>query len=222
MEDKSEIMRHIHPIQPISLIILIVVLIYYKRKTAAPVDGPKQSGGAKPRPAVSQPVKPEESAETIYRNLRREALATTVDKLALGRTYASDEPYGLLMEMEISGSVVTLVCFATGDASLYYRTGGGMVGGSAHETVRKAAVELVVQAREALPRMIQAGGHPLPGPGKVRFYALTSKGVYTTETDRESLADSESALGPLFYSGQEVVTQMRLVQEQKSRKAVGA
>jgi hypothetical protein len=215
-------MRHIHPIQPISLIILIVVLIYYKRKTAAPVEGGKPSGGASSRAAVSQPVKPEESAETVYRNLRREALATTVDKLALGRTYASDEPYGLLMEMEISGSVVTLVCFATGDASLYYRTGGGMVGGSAHETVRKAAVELVVQARETLPRMIQAGGHPLPGPGKVRFYVLTPKGIYTTETDRESLADPESPFALLYYSGQDVVAKMRLVQEQKSRKTVGA
>ncbi|MFP5286459.1 MAG: hypothetical protein ACLGI9_12030 [Thermoanaerobaculia bacterium] len=214
-------MRHIHPIQPIALIILIVVLIYYKRKTAAPADGAKPGGEAKPRSTVSQPVKPEESAETIFKNLRREALATTADKLVLGRTYAADEPYGLLMEMEISGSVVTLVCFATGDASVYYRTGGGMVGGSAHETVRKAAVELVLQTRAALPRMIQAGGHPLPGPGKVRFYALTPKGVYTTETDRESLADPESPLGPLFYSGQEVVTQMRLVQEKKSQRAVG-
>lgn len=220
-------MRHIHPIQPISLIILIVVLIYFKRKTAAPVDGVKPGGGAKPRPAVTQTAKPEakpeESAETVFKNLRREALATTADRLALGRVYASDEPYGLLMEMEISGSVVTLVCFATGDASLYYRTGGGMVGGIAHETVRKAAVELVGQARAALSRMIQAGGHPLPGPGKVRFYALTPKGVYTTETDRESLADPESPLGSLYYSGQEVVTRMRQVQEQKSQKVpVGA
>lgn len=211
-------MRHIHPIQPISLIIMIVVLIYYKRKTAQKGGGAREARKAEPRAAVTQPAKPEESAETIFKGLRREALATTADKLNLGREYAADEPYGLLMEMEISGSVVTLVCFATGDASVYYRTGGGMVGGIAHEKVRKAAADFVLQAREALPRMIQAGGHPLPGPGKVRFYALTPKGVYTTETDRETLADPESPLAHLYYSGQDVVARMRLVQEERAQK----
>ena len=42
---------------------------------------------------------------------------------------------------------MTLACFGDGDASLFYKTGGGMVGGIGHESVRKAAKELTVLAR---------------------------------------------------------------------------
>ena len=116
---------------------------------------------------------------------------------------------------------VTLACFATGDASVYYRTGGGMVGGIGHENVRNIAKEFVDQARTVLPRMIQPNGYPLPGNDRIRFYALTAKGPYTVEADRETLADPESDLAPLYYTGQEVVSQMRQVQEQKSKAAAG-
>lgn len=218
-------MEHIHPIQWILLIVMVAALIYYKKKMAPPKDTPALGGGGAPRPAVSQkakPEKPEESAETVYKDLRKKALETTRSRLALPEGFPQDAPHGLLMEMAMPGSsVVTLACFATGDASVYYRTGGGMVGGIGHENVRTVAKEFVDQARAVLPRMIQPNGYPLPGTDKVRFYALTAKGPYTIEADRETLADPESDLAPLYYTGQEVVSQMRQVQEQKSKTAAG-
>ena len=48
---------------------------------------------------------------------------------------------------------------------------------------------------------------------------LTPRGVFTTETDREALGEPGSELAPLFYSGQEVVTQMRQVQEQRDMRS---
>jgi hypothetical protein len=50
----------------------------------------------------------------------------------------------------------------------------------------------------------------------VRFYALTPRGTFTTETDRETLGESQSELSALFSSGQEVVAQMRQVQAQRA------
>jgi hypothetical protein len=123
------------------------------------------------------------------------------------------------MEMSIASSVVTLACFGSGDASVFYQTGGGMVGGISHEPVRKAAKEFVAQAQKALPRMKKTTEYPLPSPDSVRFYVLTPKGVFTTETSRQALSDSQNALSTLFYSGQEVVSQMRQVQE--DRRAEG-
>jgi hypothetical protein len=220
-------MEHIHPIQWILLIGMVAALVYYKKKMAPPKDPPTLGYGAS-RPAVSQkakpekPQKPEESAETIYKELRKKALETTRSRLALPEGFPEDAPHGLLMEMAMPGSsVVTLACFATGDASVYYRTGGGMVGGIGHENVRNIAREFVDQARTVLPRMIQPNGYPLPGNDRIRFYALTAKGPYTVEADRETLADPESDLAPLYYTGQEVVSQMRQVQEQKSQASAG-
>ena len=214
-------MQHIHPIQWILLIAAIAGLIWYRRKNAPPKSA---DGGIQPRTSVTQkanPEKPEESAETIYKDLRRKALETPRSRLALPEGFPEDAPHGLLMEIGISGSVMTLACFATGDASVYYRTGGGMVGGIGHEAVRNVAKDFVSQAITVLPKMIQPNGFPLPGNDRVRFYALTAKGPYTIETDREALADPESELAPLYYTGQEVVAEMRLVQEQKAQATAG-
>ena len=217
-------MEHIHPIQWILLIGTVAALVWYRRKNAPP-GAAKWSFGGEPRAPVSQKAKPEQpeaSAETIYKELRKKALETPRSRLALPEGFPEDAPHGLLMEIGMAGSsVVTLACFATGDASVYYRTGGGMRGGIGHETVRNVAKDFVSQAITILPRMIQPNGYPLPGADKVRFYALTAKGTYTIETDRESLADPESELAPVYYTGQEVVAEMRLIQEQKSQAAAG-
>jgi hypothetical protein len=147
---------------------------------------------------------------------RSQALATKPQNLGL--ELKGNEVYGLLMEMGIQISVVTLVCFVDGDANVYYKSGGGMIGGISHENVRNAAKAFVARAPRTLPKMVKITDFPLPGPDKVRFYALTPQGVFTTETNRQALANAKSELGALFYSGQEVVTQMRQVQEQKQEE----
>ena len=209
-------MRHIHPLQPISMIILILVFLYLRKKKQAATAA--KAGPVTARPAVVKTVKPEQPPEVVYANLRRKALAATPEIVGMSGSLQEDEPYGALMEMGISDSVVTLVCFADGEASLYYKSGGGMVGGSSHDSVRKAAKEFTGLAHKALPQMTSApgGDHPLPSDDKVRFYALTPQGIFTTETDRQALAEPGNPLSALFYGGQEVVTKMRQVQAQRA------
>lgn len=208
-------MRHIHPIQVILLIVFIAAFWYYKKKNAPQGSGAAAAPGAGSRPAATRPAKVEEPPEAVYARLRKRALDKVPANFVLGGN--EDEPYGALMEMVISDSAVTLACFADGDAGLYYQSGGGMVGGGAHESVRKAAKDFLTLAGKAVPRMIKTANHPLPAPGRVRFYVLTPKGILTTETDREALGEeSRSELSALFYSGQEVVAQMRQVQAQKT------
>jgi hypothetical protein len=151
--------------------------------------------------------------------LRQESIETPAASLGLSGELKPNEPYGILMEMGVPNSVVTLACFANGDARLYYKTGGGMVGGISHEKVRKAAQEFSSLARKALPRMSRVTSYPVPHEDRVRFYVLTPRGVFTTETDREVLGEPGNELAPLFYSGQEVVTQMRQVQEQRDMRS---
>ena len=211
-------MRHIHPIQIILVIALAVGLWYVKRKPGQKFPGmaaPGASGSDSraARPAVAKVVKP---PEEVYMNLRQEALAKDPQRLGLPGDLKADEPYGVLMEMGIPNSVVTLACFADGDAGIYYKTGGGMKGGIAHESVRKAAKEFIALSQKTLPRMIKTTSHPLPDTEKVRFYVLTPKGTFTTEAHRQALGGAQTDLSALFYSGQEVVAQMRQAQEQKA------
>jgi hypothetical protein len=215
-------MDKIHPLQPIGVIILIIVLIYVRRQKTAQAQQALKADG--PRSAVvrERVVKPAEPPEVVHANLRRQALETTPDRLNLPGHLKDDEPYGLLMEMVIGDSVVTLACFGDGNASLYYQSGGGMVGGIAHESVRKAAQECIAMTRQAFPRMSPTDSYPLPGAEEVRFYALTPRGVFTAGADRHELAEVSDELSVLFASGREVVTRMRQVQEQKAQAAPAA
>lgn len=210
-------MEHIQPWQVAATLILIGVLVYMRRDKLAKWFGSRPSasigGGAK---AGAQK---RETVEEAFQRLRRQALATDPRTLPLAGELKPDTAFGALMEMEVASSVVTLACLADGDARLLYRTGGGMIGGGVHENVRKAAKEFVALAQRALPNMTRTADYPLPAAGRVRFYALTPRGVFTTETDRQVLGNARSTLAALFYSGQEVVTQMREIQEQRSREA---
>ncbi len=216
---------HVYPIEVIAMVLLGAALWYF-RKSQKAQQGPgagKDTGKDAGKPsfpgfgAKKPATKVKETPEEMYMSLRQQALATTADNLALAVPLKPNDPWGALMEMAIPSSVVTLACFADGDARFYYKTGGGMVGGVSHEKVRKASLEFLTAARKALTKMRRTAEFPLPEPDKIRFYVLTSRGVYTTETYRDDLGEGESELSALFASGQEVVAQMREVQEQKSQ-----
>ena len=193
---------HIYPWEVIIVIALVAIVVYVRRQQALRSGAitPKRKGG-------------KETPEDAYMRLRYQALTTIAARLGLPGELKPNDPYGVIMEMGIPKSVVTLAAFADGDARLYYKTGGGMVGGISHQTVRQAAQEFVGLSRKVLGRMTKTTEYPLPEPDRVRFYVLTPRGVFTTETDRQRLGETASDLSTLFRSGQEVVTQMRQVQE---------
>ena len=211
-------------LDPFRLIPLIVLAVAYwyirkKKKEAKAAQGPapaKKGAPGAPRPAVERPAKPADPPEVVYANLRKRAFETSPQSLGQAGDVREDEAYGVIMEMGISDSVLTLACFADGDAGLYYQSGGGMKGGGAHENIRRAAKGVVGLVQPALSQMTPSTGQPpLPEPGKVCFHALTPKGILSAEMDREELGESEGPFRALFYSGQEVVAQMRQVQAQK-------
>jgi hypothetical protein len=208
---------HIDPFRVLVTIVLIAALWYIrKKKKEAQGPAPKKSGSAAPRAAVERPVKRADPPEVVYANLRKRAFETSPQSLGSAGDVHETEAYGVIMEMGISDSVLTLACFADGDAGLYYQSGGGMKGGGAHENVRRAAKAFVALVQQALPQMSPSASQPLPEAGKVCFHALTPKGILTAEVDREALGESQGPFKSLFYSGQDVVAQMRQVQAQKA------
>ncbi len=121
------------------------------------------------------------------------------------------------MEMGRPQAVVTLVSLADGTTSLYFSNGGGILGGGEHAPVAQASKAFVSSAEPYLPAMAPAPAFPLPLPavGEVKFYVLTFEGIFTAEAGEQELGNRQHALSPLFYHGQAVLTQIRLMQEQK-------
>jgi hypothetical protein len=149
--------------------------------------------------------------DDVFIHLRKQVFETSPASIGIVIEPDSTEPWGILMEMGYPKGVATLASFATGDASLYFSTGGGVIGGFAHESVNSAAKHFVSAARRYADRMETTTSHPLPGPGRVRFYVLMPQGVLTAEANEKDLGKHRDDLSPLFYAGHDVITKLRTV-----------
>ena len=115
------------------------------------------------------------------------------------------------MELGVQNGTATLTSFVDGNASIYFSSGGGIIGGFAHQNVHNAAVQFVTEATKFLNVMSRVNDFPLPIIGNISFYALTDKGVLTITANEKQLQDKKAAIWPLYYLGQNVITQLRTI-----------
>ncbi len=121
--------------------------------------------------------------------------------------------WGAVMEMGNGDGVASLVCLADGTSSLYVSTGGGMIGGGAHEAVVHANQVFLDMTQTHLAGMTQGLDHALPAAGRVIIRALTYDGPFTFEAAEDDLGYGRSPLSQVFYAAHGVLTELRLVQE---------
>jgi len=156
------------------------------------------------------------SGSEAYEGLRTVALHVTPDDIGLKADPAQVVAYGVLMEMGREKAVVTLVSFISGDASLYFSTGGGIIGGVGHENVRTAASAFVRGSAQFIERMVPTDSFPTPPTGMTRFYVLTTKGIRTVEFRDDDLSNQRSDFTPLYVKGHEVIGQLRILMERRN------
>jgi hypothetical protein len=131
----------------------------------------------------------------------------------LGLTPVGDAPYVAVMEVVFPGAVVSVVTAATGDASLYYSSGGGVIGGIGHEAVRKAAIAFVTATGDHQASFSPTSNLSHPTEGQVRFFVRTAAGIRSATGDETDLRAGRGPLAPLYARGQDVITQLRLMSE---------
>jgi hypothetical protein len=115
------------------------------------------------------------------------------------------------MDMGLADGTATLLSMSDGTASLYLSTGGGIIGGGGHESVRCVAAAFVRLAGRQQAHMEITEEFPLPSAGRIAFYVLTDSGVFTGEADEATLVEKTHTFSPLFYAGHDVLTQLRLI-----------
>jgi len=157
------------------------------------------------------------SPSEVYTGLRNQFFAGSPSSIGITRTLQDNEPWAILMERNFPGATVTLLSAANGDASVYFSTGGGFLGGIGQEKVNAAAQRFVALAQHYTNRMHPTTSYPLPGAGKVSFYVRTPQNVLTVEVDEQALLDGSSEFAPLFAAGDDVITEFRLASEQQEK-----
>jgi hypothetical protein len=146
-----------------------------------------------------------------YHGLRRLALGLTAE--SLGSACPPDAPVvALLMESGLSGGVATLVGVIDGTTSLYYSTGGGVIGAGTRSGVSAATERWLQTCGALLGHLSPIQDAVLPDEGMAQFVAVTPGGLLAAGAPLAHLGERRHVLSPLFYAGHDVITQIRLTQ----------
>lgn len=153
--------------------------------------------------------KPTPDPADTMRELRQRALTAGAEEL---ENPPDAEVLVALMEMGYAKATASLVAFADGTTSLYFSSGGGIIGAGDHPPVRAAASAFLSMAAEAMDQFSDADETPLPARGHVRFYLRTLRGTLMADGLEEDLGFGRHPLSELFHSGHQVITAIRATQ----------
>jgi hypothetical protein len=158
----------------------------------------------------------------VYRDLRNRALHVTTAELGLAPD--PEAPiHAVIMETGDQGAVSTFACFRDGTVSLYSSTGGGVIGGGQHESVRNACFEMLAITNEYAQAFIaacqQVSNFALPGDGEVFFYLITSDAVYQAQCMEDALSEQRDPFSALFNNCHAVMTEVRQIEEKRRERS---
>ena len=158
-------------------------------------------GGAAPRPPEENP----------YLALRQRALDVTAEALQLAPAPAAGAVFGVLMEYRVSDTIVSLVTFTDGSASLYFSTGGGVIGGGEHPSVRDVVVRFIQFSGQFLRHATPAPDTQPPAAGQLQFlFKLHPGALHRIAAAETAMQAGGHPASPLYLASQDVITQLRL------------
>lgn len=155
--------------------------------------------------------------ENPYEGLRNLALNFKPEDLQLSLPAGKITVYGIVMDWGIPEGAVTMTSFMNGDASLYFSSGGGLLGGGQHQKISNAAKQFVSLAQNFLGKATRTENKPLPQNNEIKFYLITNKGIYVGQDTMENFEGKTSDWLPLYKKAHEVLTELRLVYQEREK-----
>ena len=170
---------------------------------------------------VANAGSPNSEPADLMANMRAMALAIRPSDVGLEPADFAHRPWGVVMETGLEGGAVySLAVIADGSTSLYFSTGGGIIGSGQQPNVRMASKSMLEVASKYQVHMKPTSTTPLPKPGQVQFFLLTSKGTLVYSADEQQLGNNRDRFADLFHAGHTVIGQVRLAQEARAKEQV--
>ena len=146
-----------------------------------------------------------------YEEFRNKAFKVTPVDLELDLPLSDTTVYGVIIDWPIQTNVATIVVFSTGDASVYLKSGQIFIGGFAYPSIQSLAKEMISGAQKLLSETGKADSYALPDSSLVKFSFLTNNGIYVHHETEESIDRNQSQWTTLFYKGNQIITEYRLI-----------
>lgn len=121
--------------------------------------------------------------------------------------------FGLIHEFWQRGVLVTLAAFRTGDLSLYFSSGGGILGGIQHKEVAELVRKTIPLLGPLTPQLERSDEIEPPEPGEITFTILTTDGRFRSRLDAMPERNRENANFQLLALSQGLITKLREASE---------
>ena len=145
-------------------------------------------------------------------DLRSRLLASTAADYHIVPTSELPHVWAVLMEMPVAKGVASLVAVADGSTSMYFSTGGGIIGGGERDANRK----LLLAVEKLLAGFVAKDAPTKVLPNAISFVVLTFEGIRVARDTEERLKTKTSPLWPIFYLGHGVITSLRTATETRA------
>jgi len=156
----------------------------------------------------------------LMREMRLKILNASPSDFGLTQTEEFPHVWGLVMDWPLPAGIMTLVCFTTGDASIYTTTSFGLLGGIAHESVRTAAKNAIKVAQQYYKDATQTKEYPYPANNQVHFYLVCYDEIRMIVADLEAVSRTGDKSSGLYTAAQGVITRLRLIAQPEMEKRV--
>jgi hypothetical protein len=153
------------------------------------------------------------AGEQIAEGLRSQVLDLDPAEAGLDRFSTGRRVWGALLETGYPNGIATLVSLVDGTTSLYVSTGGGIIGGGAHDRVVAATQSFLTAVEDHLDLLSPDPGSDAPVEGRVIIRALTYQGRFRAEAAEDDLGHGRHPLSAVFYAGHGVLTELRTIDQ---------
>ena len=123
----------------------------------------------------------------------------------------------LIMETVHADVITSLIVFADGSVNLYKNDGESIVGAEEYRQVKVQGEALLQLMNDALQGLTKTTIYPLPKNNSVRFYAVTQKGVLTSEVMQEKLLSNQHILSAVFQAGKRLMAYVKAAGEYQKK-----
>lgn len=194
----------------LSLLVLLQIACQPSGDDAKPPKPKPEASAQEPARTPSPEPEGDPQSPEMSAGLRHMALTLTPDQIEVTAPAAGRGVWGSVTDFGTPQGTATLVTFLDGSTSLYYSTGGGIIGsGDSSEDVLKVSRALLAELDACTAQMEARSPQGLPAPDHVRFYAHTRDGLLSTaEIPEADLQSSEHPLFPCYAAAQHVLTEV--------------
>ena len=127
--------------------------------------------------------------------------------------------FAIVMETGFQKGSCTLSSIADGTTSLYFSSGGGIIGGGTHENVRTASGYFLSGAQHFFNKAQKVTAFPKPDPGRVTFYFVSFEGVFSYTALEDDLGNKRNELSDLFFAAHNVIAELRKMEDEKQNES---